>query len=431
MSYYDMIKEMAKSQKCRVTDLIALAPQNDPFYAGTPSDRALGEWFADLWRQFGYRSNVHIRRVHYQIISQDPPIQLPDGTTYENTERCWDVLNQASKMARYLELVDAAAFADRRNPDPHIYTRYRPEPPAVSVYDSGWQAELPDFPEPPRYYIDSYEADQPFAIEIFAEKSTMNDVLIPICQRYGCNLVTGLGELSITATLALVRRLEESGKPTRILYISDFDPAGQSMPVAVARKLEYFIRNQRLDADVRLFPIVLSAEQVRHYQLPRTPIKETERRAARFEERFGSGAVELDALEAIHPGELRRLLSAYIENYFDPTLYQRQGEARDRLDSGLYRARWRVLDRHQTAIEKLRAEYDAIRRDFEQRLGSYQERQAELWQAISGDLATEQPDLEDYPLPEARPADEINSGLYNSERDYTEQIIAYKAFQGK
>ena len=56
------------------------------------------------------------------------------------------------------------------------------------------------------------------------------------------NLQTGLGELSITATLALVHRLEQALKPARIFYVSDFDPAGQSMPVSVSRKVEYFVR---------------------------------------------------------------------------------------------------------------------------------------------------------------------------------------------
>ncbi len=52
---YEMIKQLAKEMGCKVTDLIPLAPQNDPFYTGTPSDWALAEWFAHLWRAFGYQ----------------------------------------------------------------------------------------------------------------------------------------------------------------------------------------------------------------------------------------------------------------------------------------------------------------------------------------------------------------------------------------
>jgi hypothetical protein len=85
---YGQIKQMAKQTGQRVTDLIVLAPQNDPFYTGTPNDCALAEWFAGLWHAFGYSSGVHIRRVHYQIVSQNPPVLLPNGVPYENTVEC-------------------------------------------------------------------------------------------------------------------------------------------------------------------------------------------------------------------------------------------------------------------------------------------------------------------------------------------------------
>ena len=107
---YEQIKRMAKETGQRVTDLIVLAPQNDPFYTGTPNDCALAEWFAGLWLAFGYSSGVHIRRVHYQIVSQNPPVLLPNGTPYENTVECWDVLNLASKAARYLGFVARGGF---------------------------------------------------------------------------------------------------------------------------------------------------------------------------------------------------------------------------------------------------------------------------------------------------------------------------------
>ena len=42
--------------------------------------------------------------------------------------------------------------------------------------------------------------------------------------------------------------------------------------------------------------------------------------AAKFEERFGEGMTELDALEALHPGELQRILVTEIERYYDDGL---------------------------------------------------------------------------------------------------------------
>ena len=110
----------------------------------------------------------------------------------------------------------------------------------------------------------------------------------------------------------------------RIFYVSDFDPAGQSMPVGVARKVEYFLQEGRCNgADIKLFPVVLTIDQIRRYRLPRTPIKETEKRAGKFEDRYGAGAVELDALEALHPGTLATILTSEIGRYYDRALDRR------------------------------------------------------------------------------------------------------------
>src|SRR5438105_15887783 len=99
---YAEIKQLARETGQRVTDLITLAPQNDPFYTGTPNDWALAEWFAGLWHLFNYQHKVHIRRVHYQIVSQKPPVLLPSGKAYENTEEAWNTLNLDSKAERHL-----------------------------------------------------------------------------------------------------------------------------------------------------------------------------------------------------------------------------------------------------------------------------------------------------------------------------------------
>src|SRR5262249_42167557 len=116
---------------------------------------------------------------------------------------------------------------------------------------------------------------QRYHIEIWCEKTTSNDILEPLAEQYGCNLITGSGEISLTQCEKLVERAKESGLPVIILYISDFDPGGMSMPVAVARKIEFILRRDGLDLDIQLRPIALTCEQCLDYELPRTPIKET------------------------------------------------------------------------------------------------------------------------------------------------------------
>lgn len=276
-----------------------------------------------------------------------------------------------------------------------------------------------------------YSGTQRYHIEIWCEKSTVNDVLLPFCERYGINLITGVGEMSITATLEAVRRIAARGKPARLLYISDFDLAGQSMPVAVGRKIEYFVYSEGHDLDIRLFPVVLTETQCKSYRLPRTPIKETERRAARFEERYGAGATELDALEALYPGELSNILRRIIRAYYDSNLSQRVDQARRQLLENLDEQRRAIIDEHAVELVELRDGYNALRAEFAQQMQVYNDRIQRLWRAISEEMDAVPIDIADYPVPEAEEGDEIGDGLYNSERGYLEQIDAYKKFQGK
>lgn len=430
---YETIKAVAKETGRRVTDLIALAPQNDPFYVGTPTSLRNAQWFANLWARFGYTSGVHLRRVHYQIISQHPAVLMPNGLPYENTEGCWDLLVQASGSARYLGSVDPAAFEDHRAPAAIVNVPERPERPYIVAWaDETEDTHLPDFPTLPDYYVQNYEGRQRYHVEVWAEKSTMNDVLLPLCERYGANLQTGLGEMSITSCFDLiVRRLATDAQPARVLYVSDFDPAGQGMPVSVSRKIEYFIRQQFPALDVRLIPVVLTVEQVRTYHLPRTPIKETERRKAGFEDRYGEGATELDALEALHPGTLRSIMEAEIRRYHDRDLTLRVYQAGAQLRSDLQDQRREILVAHAEEIAALQAEYEQLRAEFEERMASHSQRRSALWQTITGELHAAKPDISEYPIPEAGAGNEHTGALYDSSRDYWEQNDAYKVFQGK
>src|SRR5205807_9438589 len=134
---------------------------------------------AQLWQQFGYRDKVHIRRVHYQIVSQRTPVLMPNSKTYENTSECWDMLNMASKAARYLQLVDPAAFSDRRNDDPVIFAAASASSPHIRVYGNLWQSSLafPAFPEVPVYGQAGFTGGQGYHIGVWWGKSRLMDVL--------------------------------------------------------------------------------------------------------------------------------------------------------------------------------------------------------------------------------------------------------------
>jgi hypothetical protein len=299
---------------------------------------------------------------------------------------------------------------------------------AASVDVAGGLLEhVPPGFEVPHLYISPPIIPQRYHIEMWCEKSTMNDVLLPLGERYNVNVVTGLGELSLTRCVELVDRAGASGKPVRILYISDFDPGGQSMPVAVARKIEFVARHEGHDLDIQVRPIVLTHDQCIAYRLPRTPIKDTEQRAGRFEERFGEGATELDALEALHPGELERILSDEIMRYYDADLDTNTADIVDAAQEECDDVNAEVQRRHTAAISALAAEREKVLAA----IAAFEKKAQPVLHKIARDLEDEAPDVDSFEWPEPCDGDEDDDPLFDLTRDYVEQVDRFKEHQGK
>jgi len=430
---YEAIKALAKQCKKPVTKFLALAASNDPFYCGMPSQVEKATWFADLWSKFGYTSGVHIRRMHYQIVSQSPPVLMVNSKPYENTEACWHELNTASHAARYLDMVNPEHFVDRRNAAPVDNIDYETDLHAIP-YATGYDVDdtlftLPDFPPTPRLY--SFVASpQRYHVEMWCEKSTQDDILRPLAVDYGAALQYGLGELSITLAIEALRRFEKSNKPVRIFYISDFDPSGRNMPRSMAVKLQKYNVKLGLHLDIKLFPLILTPEQVKAYNLPRTPIKDTDKRKDTFELRFGVGATELDALEALYPGELRSILVQELNRYYDHDLKDAVYQYEHELDTRLEALSADVRIPYEAIIGTFKNEWQAIRARYEQEIASHLQQRRSVWQAIHADLQQAIPQLESEDVPQADHADESEGALFDSSRDYLTQNAIYQAHKG-
>ncbi len=428
MFEYEDIKQLAHETGCRTTDLIVLSSGNDPFYAGVPFRRERAEWFAELWDRFGLHHGVHLRRIHYLLVSQPQPVLWPNGKPYENTVNDWQALDTASLAARYLGMIPPDVLVDRRNPEPRINAQFRDEPnPRVLLIGASITLDIPsEFPVS-GLFLDGFHRDQDHLVEVWAEKSTMNDILVPLSQRLGFNLVTGVGEMSETATRLAVERTVDANKPMRILYVSDFDPAGRSMPVAVARKIEHKLHAAGIEADITLQPIVLTPDQCEEFRLPRTPIKTTERRAAKFEYRFGTGATELDALEALHPGKLAEIIEMEVCRYIDPTLSGRVSAAESDIYREISGIEEQIRERYTGEIEGLTERYDSILAWT----ALLEADAADLWERMTDNLEDEKPDVDQSEIPEPRDPDPVEEPLYSSACDYLEQLDHYHDWQGK
>jgi hypothetical protein len=431
---YERIKELAKELKRPAETLIALSPANDPFYV-RPARQKLANWFAKLWPRLKLTGQVHIRRAHYVLVTRAP--RNLAGVPFENTAKEWDDLIAAMRDVRYLDLLKlpkGTSFVDRRNNPPTIYLPDDKESPAdVDTADEQPAVELSPEPMPslPGLQLIRPQINQRFHIEIWCEKTTHDDILDPLAERLECNLITGAGEFSTTHCADLVKRALKSGRPVRILYISDHDPGGRSMPVAVARKIEFELYRLGRALDIQVRFIVLTPEQCEEYELPRTPIKEGERRAERFEERFGEGATELDALEALHPGALEDIVEEEIKRYYDDELEEKIDEVAGEVDSDLADITERVHADHQADIDRLEAAWDEMAERHAREREQWQEQAEPVWHAIADQLADQQPNLFDVEWPEPKEGDEDDDPLFDSTRDYLTQMDSYKKFQDK
>src|SRR5215217_5151327 len=188
---------LERGRKPPIKDLIVLAPQNDPFYAGTEGQQAMAEWFADI---FGQSTGAHLRRIHYRLVARADVVRA-DGVLYENDANSWAYLNSASRFARYLGLVDPEDIVDRRNPAPNIYMApgfglgpewaYAMDTNRLDRISTHLGKDFHPLVEV-ETEVDGYlyeEALQPYHVEVWAEKTTMNDILVPLCSSLGANYV--------------------------------------------------------------------------------------------------------------------------------------------------------------------------------------------------------------------------------------------------
>ena len=222
---YDDIKTLAAELGRPAETLIALAAGNDPSIAARP---------VRLWRtgsrirsgRCSTRGRQRSRPPAALSRGHPPPDRQPaklDGTPYENTHEDWKTISDASLAARELGLIDADRFVDRRAGEPTYIFIPTDEASEADVFVTGNTIERPSpewaprytpktyvFPPLPSMIVFSSDIVEDYAIEIWAEKSTMNDVLEPLARRLGVSLVTGVGELSHTHCNKLVKRVAQA-----------------------------------------------------------------------------------------------------------------------------------------------------------------------------------------------------------------------------
>ena len=380
----------------------------DPYFVGSPKDYNEARWAADLWDRMMARRKkpLHLRGFHYWVQSQGIP--KPDGVKYAyiDPSKDWGYLLRCAQMARYLGIGEWENLLDLKHPEPADYDNYwvgsglakDGEVDVQTELNSKLEGLVDEFlqellRQAPRYHTDGYSI---YHGEVWCEKGSMGFVIEPICRKYGATYQPLVGQASVEKANMSYRRClraARAGKKVRIWYISDFDRYGKSMVPAVARKIEFFSEEDKLD--IKLRPLVLLINQIEKFKLPWAP-------------KHGEDVVELDALEAIYPGELGKIVEGAMKPYYEAEK-PKVVEAENR----------RIKEKVKELLEeKLRIplEETFARLDLEGIAGGFS-----LREAIDESFVPPEPGHE---------VSEDDAWLYDSSRSYWEQWKEYQHYKG-
>lgn len=258
-----------------------------------------------------------VRQVHYQLLN-DPPLRhsAKPGSRYANDLESYKDLCNLMSRARLTGAVPWAAITDETRP--HTSWEVHPSP------DPFIREETADF-------LTGYHRDlvrsQPVHVEVVGEKMTVQGIITPVAAEYCLPVTIGRGYSSLGPRRDLALRFKRSGKDRLVvLFLSDFDPEGESIAESFARSL----RDDFGVVAVTPVKVALTGEQVRELALPpQMKAKAGSSRRKGFVEQHGENVYEL---ESIPPDRLQEMLRSKIESVLDMDLF-RSEEDREKEDA--------------------------------------------------------------------------------------------------
>lgn len=152
--------------------------------------------------------------------------------------------------------------------------------------------------------LDHWE-DQPNYVEVWIEKDALVGVIEKICNRWRVPYFACRGYNSQSEQRSAGQRLAgklAEGKGVTVLHLGDHDPSGLDMTVDNQERLTMFAGQ-----DVFVNRLGLNIDQVKKYNPPPNPAKDTDARFDGYFKKYGSSCWELDALEP-------KVISSLIEN---------------------------------------------------------------------------------------------------------------------
>jgi len=242
----------------------------------------------------GYK--LTLRQLYYQLVSRD---------IIPNSKKEYAKLSGLLVKGRMAGVVDWNAIEDRIRR------------PFLPYWVHGIEDAIEDTIS--HYRLNRQEGQEVY-IELWVEKDALSGVLKRITTHYHINLMVNRGYSSCTAMYDAYNRLkryEDMGRKTVILYLGDHDPSGLDMVRDIRERLEEF----------GVYPTVkhigLTQNQIKTYNPPPNPAKITDPRARQYIYKFGNTSWEVDALK---PQVLHALVKDNVEQLIDMNLFNEQLE---------------------------------------------------------------------------------------------------------
>lgn len=265
----------------------------------------------------GYK--LTLRQLYYQLVSKN--IIPNKDTEYKKLSR---VLTEG-RMAGF---VDWGAIEDRLRRPQNVYT-------------------VSDIPGALKDTYKQYRLDrrigQKTMLEVWVEKDAISNVLKPVTQKYGVNLLVNRGYGSATAMKDAYDRFSWRLQSNAIygvdeviiLYLGDHDPSGLDMIRDIQERISLMLEIDGTELSFNVIPIALTKEQIRKYNPPPNPAKITDSRSDSYIAEHGRVSWEVDALP---PNVLHKLLDDSIVQYLDLKKYNKvvKREAKEKAEIKLF-----------------------------------------------------------------------------------------------
>lgn len=173
---------------------------------------------------------------------------------------------------------------------------------------------------------------QPTKVSVWIEKEALSGVVEGVCRELGVGLFPCKGYPSISALAGWIESTTKILGPDDravILYLGDHDPDGLQIPISAASTISRIMDVESNWFDFDIQRIALSLPQIRKYNPPPMPAKQTSARYAAYKRRTGiDDAWELDALS---PPVLQKLVRAEVGHHFDVGIHRaNQAKAREK-----------------------------------------------------------------------------------------------------